>query len=133
MKPHLEVVAGILWHDGNYLAVQRPEGAPMAGWWEFPGGKVEQDESRDTALVREFQEELALTPTDFTYWQEREHEYEAFVVHIHFYHIHHYSGELTMVENQQFQWVDPCQSASLDFLPADVGIVESLHSHHHES
>ena len=53
MKPVLEVVAGIIWREGSYLAVERPEGANMAGWWEFPGGKIEPGESREDALVRE--------------------------------------------------------------------------------
>ena len=41
MRPMLDVVAGIIWRDGCYLAVERPKGANMAGWWEFPGGKIE--------------------------------------------------------------------------------------------
>jgi len=127
MKPRLEVVAGIIWSDGQYLAVQRPEGSRMAGWWEFPGGKVEKGESRDAALIREFQEELDVTPVEFEYWRELEHEYDEFIVCLHFYHIHNYSGVLTMLENQQSAWVDPAEAPTLDYLPADIVIVEALH------
>ncbi|MBG0790079.1 MAG: (deoxy)nucleoside triphosphate pyrophosphohydrolase [Desulfovibrionaceae bacterium] len=126
-KPVLEVVAGIVWQDGEYLAVERPEGARMAGWWEFPGGKIEPGESREDALVREFQEELGVTPVDFTYWRDLEHAYEEFVVRLHFFHIHKYSGELQGLENQRMAWVDPSVPPALDFLPADVVIVEALH------
>ncbi|AMK11569.1 MAG: (deoxy)nucleoside triphosphate pyrophosphohydrolase [Pseudodesulfovibrio sp.] len=127
-KPLLEVVAGIVWRGGEYLAVQRPEGARMAGWWEFPGGKIEPGESREAALVREFREELDVTPLTFEYWRDLVHEYDEFVVRLHFFHIRSYSGELKGVEGQSMVWVDPNGPVSLDFLPADIAIVEALHS-----
>lgn len=128
MKPVLDVVAGIIWREGRYLAVERPEGSNMAGWWEFPGGKIEPEESREDALVRELQEELAITPVEFEYWRDLEHEYDAFSVRLHFFHINSYSGQLTALENQRWAWVDPTEPPSLDYLPADIVIVEALHS-----
>lgn len=127
MKPVLNVVAGIIWQEGLYLAVERPEGANMAGWWEFPGGKIEEGESRDDALVRELQEELGVTPLEFDYWQKLEHEYEEFSVCLHFFNITKYSGELKSLENQRMEWVDPSLPPTLDYLPADIKIVEDLH------
>ncbi|WP_319585083.1 (deoxy)nucleoside triphosphate pyrophosphohydrolase [uncultured Pseudodesulfovibrio sp.] len=127
-KPVLEVVAGIVWSDGLYLAVRRPEGGPMAGWWEFPGGKVEQGETRERALVREFSEELDVIPEEFSYWRDLRHDYDDFSVHLHFYHITKYSGELKSMEGQEMTWVDARKPVSLDFLPADIVIVEALHS-----
>jgi len=127
MKPMLDVVAGIIWKDGQYLAVERPEGTKMAGWWEFPGGKIEKDESRDDALVRELQEELGVTPLDFEYWRELVHEYDDFSVRLYFFHIRKYSGILSSLENQRMEWVDPAQPPTLDYLPADIVIVEALH------
>lgn len=126
-RPMLDVVAGIIWRDGNYLAVERPEGANMAGWWEFPGGKIEEGESRDGALVRELQEELGITPLDFAYWRELVHEYDEFTVRLHFFHISNYSGQLTSLEGQRMAWVDPAMPPTLDYLPADISIVEALH------
>ena len=128
MKPRLEVVAGIVWNGGQYLAVQRPEGSRMAGRWEFPGGKIEKGEFRDEALIREFQEELGVTPTEFEYWRKLEHEYDEFLVCLWFYHIRNYSGVLTMLENQQYTWVDPTTPPTLDYLPADIVIVDALHA-----
>lgn len=126
-KPMLNVVAGIIWQDGKYLAVERPEGAKMAGWWEFPGGKIETGETREDALVRELQEELGVTPLEFEFWRELIHEYDEFSVQLLFYHITKYSGELTSLENQRMEWVDPTQPPTLDYLPADIVIVEALH------
>lgn len=128
MRPMLDVVAGIVWQNGLYLAVERPEGAKMAGWWEFPGGKIESGESRDAALVREFQEELGITPVEYAFWRDVTHEYDDFSIRLHFYHIHQYIGELTPLENQRMQWVDPSGPSSLIFLPADAPVVEALHS-----
>ncbi len=127
MKPTLDVVAGIIWRDDQYLAVERPEGFKMAGWWEFPGGKIEKGESQDSALVRELQEELGITPIDFEYWQELVHEYDDFIVRLLFFNIYNYSGELIALEGQRMEWVDPSQPPTLAYLPADIKIVEALH------
>jgi len=127
MKPMLDVVAGIIWRDGQYLAVERPEGANMAGWWEFPGGKIEEGEFRDDALVRELQEELGVTPVDFEYWRELVHEYDEFSVRLYFYNVRNYSGDLIPLENQRMSWVNPSDAPTLKYLPADIVIVEALH------
>ena len=127
MKPTLDVVAGIIWRDGQYLAVERPEGANMAGWWEFPGGKIEEGEFRDDALVRELQEELGVTPVDFEYWRELVHEYDEFSVRLYFYNVRNYSGDLIPLENQRMSWVNPSDAPTLKYLPADIVIVEALH------
>ncbi|CCH47360.1 (deoxy)nucleoside triphosphate pyrophosphohydrolase [Pseudodesulfovibrio piezophilus] len=127
MKPVLDVVAGVIWKDGQYLAVERPEGFRMAGMWEFPGGKVEKGEARDAALVRELQEELNITPTEFSFWRHLVHEYDDFFVGLQFYTITAYSGELKPLENQRLQWVDPSLPPTLEYLPADIAIVEALH------
>lgn len=124
----LDVVAGIIWQEGNYLAVERPKGAKMAGWWEFPGGKVEPGESREDALVRELQEELGITPLDFEFWRELVHEYEEFSVRLHFFHVRTFSGQITPLENQRMQWVNPKLPPYLPYLSADIQIVEALHS-----
>jgi 8-oxo-dGTP diphosphatase len=123
----LEVVAGIVWRDGCYLAVERPEGFRMAGWWEFPGGKIDPGETRDQAIVRELQEELDITPVDFEFWHDRVHDYDDFSVHLHFFHIRNYTGDVTPMEQQRMQWVDPAKLSVLDFLAADVPVVDLLH------
>lgn len=124
----LEVVAGIIWRDGRYLAVERPAGARMAGWWEFPGGKIDPGETGGEALVRELEEELGITPLVFEFWRDLVHHYDDFSVHLHFYHIRRYRGEAAPLENQRMVWVDPAHPPALDFLPADAPVVEALHA-----
>ncbi|QGY40958.1 NUDIX domain-containing protein [Pseudodesulfovibrio cashew] len=128
MKPTIHVVAGIIWQDGRYLAVERPEGFPMAGWWEFPGGKIELGESQEDALVRELREELDITATELSFWRELEHEYDRYFVRLYFFHVTGFDGELKCLENQRMEWVDPGEPPVLEFLPADVAVVEALHS-----
>lgn len=124
----LTVVAGIIWRGGRYLAVERPEGSRMAGWWEFPGGKVEPGESGEQAVIRELREELGITPRDVEFWRDLVHHYDDFSVHLHFFHIRDYLGELAPLENQRMVWVDPGRAHGLRFLPADAPVVDALHA-----
>ena len=75
-KARIEVVGGILWRGGSFLAAQRPEGHPQAGFWEFPGGKVEPGESLEAALARELAEELSLSVRNPRLWLTVEHDYD---------------------------------------------------------
>ncbi|WP_243545834.1 (deoxy)nucleoside triphosphate pyrophosphohydrolase [Pseudodesulfovibrio tunisiensis] len=126
MKPTLDVVAGIIWRNGWYLAVERPEGMRMAGWWEFPGGKVDPGETPEQAVVRELQEELGVTAVDCEFWRELVHEYEDFFVRLRFYHVRDFTGTLTACEGQDMVWVDPAHPEGVKFLPADIRIVDDL-------
>ena len=72
-RPVLDVVAGIIWQGGRYLGVGRPVGKPMAGAYEFPGGKIEPGETPEAALGRELREELDITPTAIAFFREKAH------------------------------------------------------------
>lgn len=121
----LKVVAGILWLNGRYLAVQRPEGKSMAGFWEFPGGKVEAGESLAQALVRELREELGIIAMEYSPWREKIHQYPDLHVHLHFYRVTLFRGMPRARENQNMAWVVP-GTEKLPFLPADQDIVAEL-------
>ena len=132
-KKRIDVVAAVIWDGPCFLAVQRPPGASMAGYWGFPGGKVEPGEERDTALVRELREELDMTPTAFEYWRQLDHDYEHISVRLHFYHVREFEGDLTANEGQRMIWLAPggtglCdeRGRELEFLPADFDIVTDL-------
>lgn len=125
-KEHIEVVAGILWRGGKLLAVQRPPGKVYAGWWEFPGGKIEPDEIPEDALKRELEEELGVTVQEISYYAEAGHEYPEKIVSITFFDIFSFGGEPTALEGQAMAWLWPAEAADYRFLEADVEIVCSL-------
>jgi 8-oxo-dGTP diphosphatase len=101
----IDVAVGVLRNAaGEYLFAQRPEGKPMAGYWEFPGGKVESGESIHTALARELHEELGIEIADSTRWTEVEHIYPHAHVLLHFRIITEWRGEPHGRENQSLHW-----------------------------
>jgi len=126
VKVVLVSAVALLDKDNRVLLAQRPEGKSMAGLWEFPGGKIEPGETPEAALVREFQEELDITPTEWKYWQTLTHEYEELIVTLLFFHITAFEGTLIPQEGHTVQWVMPHEACELDFLKADIPIVQAL-------
>ncbi len=126
MHNGIDVVAGIIWRGGEYLAVRRPPGKPMAGFWEFPGGKVEPGETLEQALVRELDEELGIRVQECAFWQSVEHAYPHLLVRLHFFHVREMDGEPRSREGHELAWVTPEGGGDLGFLEADAGIVEEL-------
>ncbi len=101
----LEVVAAVLQKpDGSFLLAQRPEGKVYAGYWEFPGGKIEPGETPYHALVRELREELGITVTTAYHWVTRVFTYSHATVRLNFFRVTAWSGELHPHEGQQFSW-----------------------------
>ncbi len=101
----IDVAVGVLRNaQGEYLFAQRPEGKPMAGYWEFPGGKVEAGESIHDALARELHEELGIDIGDSRHWLEVEHVYPHAHVLLHFRLITEWQGEPHSRENQDLHW-----------------------------
>jgi len=118
--------------NGDFLLASRPAGKPWAGWWEFPGGKIEADESPEQALSRELQEEIGVTPTQLSPWIEKHFDYPethdspAKHVHLHFFFVTQWQGELTPKEGQQLSWQVAGQVNVAPVLPANVPIMEAL-------
>lgn len=128
-KLSIDVAAGIL-HDefGRVLIAQRPVGGHMAGWWEFPGGKIATAESAYEGLVRELAEEIGITVHDAREFLTTMHEYPDRSVTLHVFLVHQYSGRPMSIEGQELRWepVDSLMAAGL--LPADRPIVDALRS-----
>lgn len=106
-RTHTEVAVGILIRaDGALLLSTRPEGKPYAGYWEFPGGKIEEGESVAQALQRELIEELGVTidQAQTRVWKVTEHDYPHALVRLHWCKVHEWSGEFEMREGQQMAW-----------------------------
>jgi 8-oxo-dGTP diphosphatase len=121
-KPWIHVAVGVIQKpDGSLLLAQRPEGKPWSGWWEFPGGKVEQGESVMQALARELKEELDIDidAASATPWVIYTHEYPKNVVRLEFCRVPAWTGQERGLENQALRWVDPHAAVPVDpLLPA---------------
>lgn len=108
-KTITEVAVGILirhhaQRSTEVLFTSRPEGKPYAGYWEFPGGKIEVGETAEQALQRELHEELGIAITTARRWHTSEHTYEHAIVRLHWQKVYAWEGELQMREGQQHTW-----------------------------
>ena len=108
----VEVAAAVLQKpDGTFLLAQRPPDKIWAGYWEFPGGKIEPGETSYHALVRELREELGITVTTAYPWVTRVYTYPHATVRLNFFRVTAWSGELHPHEGQQFAWQPPLSLA----------------------
>lgn len=114
--------------SGAVLITKRPEGKPLAGLWEFPGGKVESCETPEHALIRELKEELGidvsapgLTPLTFV-----SHAYPRFDLLMPVYLCRHWQGDMAANEGQDIAWVRPEALSSYAMPPADEPLKETL-------
>ena len=111
----VEVAVGVLIRpDGDFLLTTRPVGKVYAGYWEFPGGKLEAGETVLQALRRELQEELGISIADATPWKTTMMDYPHALVRLNFCKVFNWSGDLQMREAQSFSWQrQPVQVAPL--------------------
>ena len=114
--------------DGRVLITQRPPGKPLAGLWEFPGGKVEAGERPEPALIRELKEELAIDVTEaclapLTF---ASHSYEDFHLLMPLYACRRWKGQVTALEGQRLAWVKPLRLRDYPMPPADLPLIPHL-------
>lgn len=114
--------------DSRVLLTQRPEGRPLAGLWEFPGGKIEEGERPEETLIRELREELGidveepcLAPLSFA-----SHSYESFQLLMPLFVCRRWSGIVRGLEGQALKWVRPQQLRDFPMPPADLPLIPVL-------
>jgi 8-oxo-dGTP diphosphatase len=112
--------------DGRFLLGQRPAGKVYAGYWEFPGGKVEPGEAPVDALKRELSEELGIEVVRAYPWLTRDYDYAHAAVRLRFFRVVRWSGELHGRENQRFSWQLPDAISVDPLLPANAPILRAL-------
>ncbi len=121
----IQVVAAIIRDGDKILATKRGYGE-LAGGWEFPGGKVELGESDEVALVREIKEELELTILVEEFIHTVEYDYPNFHLHMNCYFAKVQNGEMVLTEHQAAKWLTKDTLMSVNWLPADVSLIEIL-------
>ncbi|CUA95797.1 NUDIX domain-containing protein [Thiomonas bhubaneswarensis] len=103
-EPVAVAVGLMLRQDGAFLMASRPQGKPYAGYWEFPGGKLEAGESLQHALAREFEEELGVRVREAQFWKSLRVDYPHALVDLQFCRITAWDGEPLGLEGQQLSW-----------------------------
>ena len=125
-RENITVAAAVIIKDGKYLITKRKEGTHLAGYWEFPGGKVEKGETTKDALTREILEEVGLEIQVIRLLRESFPEYPEIIVHMNFFACDLLSGEATAIECAEIAWINPDEFKLYVFPPADEGIIEML-------
>lgn len=118
--------AVILRTDGKVLLAQRPTGKAYAGYWEFPGGKLEAGETPAHALSRELHEELGITVHTASPWLVQEFVYPHAHVELAFFRVFAFGGELVSRDGQAFAWQDPQAIDVAPLLPANTRVLAAL-------
>jgi 8-oxo-dGTP diphosphatase len=119
----VDVAVGVLIDaEGNFLLTSRPAGKVYAGYWEFPGGKLEAGESVQQALRRELHEELGITIGDVQPWRQELVDYPHARVRLHFCRVYQWQGQFEMRERQQMAW----QRLPVQVMPVLPGTVPVL-------
>jgi 8-oxo-dGTP diphosphatase len=123
----IEVVAAVITRpDGAFLLGQRPAGKVYAGYWEFPGGKIERGEAPGAALSRELNEELGIEVRSAYPWLTRDYDYAHAAVRLRFFRVTGWSGVPHGRENQRFTWQMPDAITVDPLLPANGPILRAL-------
>ena len=128
---HFNVAAGILCDaEGRILIAERLGGGPFHGLWEFPGGKIAEDETAVEALSRELAEELGIEVTNCATFMNLRHEYDDRIVTIEFFLVSVWASEPVGREGQALRWVPREKLNAEELLPADVPVIEALQRNH---
>ena len=123
----IEVVAAIIVRAGKVLATQRGYG-DWEGWWEFPGGKVEAGEAPEQAIVREIHEELNAAINVGDYLCKAEYDYPTFHLSMRCYLCSLVDERFELLEHHAARWLDVAHLDDVQWLPADVQVVQAIKS-----
>ena len=126
MEKIVEVVAALIWYNDKFLICQRPINKARGLLWEFVGGKVEKGETKEQALIRECQEELAITVEPHGIFTEVTHEYPDISVHFTLFNCTISRGQPQLLEHNAMAWITPAEIPNYSFCPADVEILKNI-------
>ncbi len=121
-----EVVAALIWAGDKFMICQRPAHKARGSLWEFVGGKVEPGETKEQALIRECQEELAIEVSVGKTYMEVTHEYPDLTVHLTLFEAQIVAGTPQKLEHNDIRWIMPAEISQYQFCPADEVILRRL-------
>ena len=127
-KKRRTVVAALIYRGDRFMITQRPEGKARAGMWEFAGGKAEEGETPEQALVRECKEELGVTVAVGEAYMTVEYDYPDIDVRLTLFRCEIVEGEPAPMENNAIAWITPQEIPAYVFCPADEPIIARLSS-----
>lgn len=122
----VEVVAALIWDKDKFMICQRPAHKARGLLWEFVGGKVEPGETKEQALIRECQEELAITLSVGNVFMDVVHEYPDINVHLTLFNATIAEGVPQKLEHNDIKWISINEIPEYNFCPADTDILERL-------
>lgn len=128
MRPTIEVTAAVIIQNNRVFAAKRGKERHLAGYWEFPGGKIEAGETAKECLQRELAEELNISTTIGPFIMKTAHAYGDKNVVLHVYQVRRFSGDIKLVDHDEFRWLLLSECKTLNWAPADVPIFDELAS-----
>ena len=130
MNKIVKVTAAVLEHDGKIIIAQRKSGDPLAGKWEFPGGKIEAGETPEQCLARELKEEFDIDVSIGDFLGSNIHHYDHISIELMAYRATWVSGEIIMNDHNAYRWITVDQLDDFEFAPADTVFVGMLRKGH---
>ena len=121
-----EVVAALIWKNNKFMICQRPAHKARGLLWEFVGGKVEQGETKEQALIRECREELNVLLSVGDVFMDVIHEYPDLTVHLTLFNATITEEEPQKLEHNDIQWISPSEISNYEFCPADEEILDTI-------
>ena len=122
----IEVVAALIWQNDKFMICQRPAHKARGLLWEFVGGKVEPDETKQQALIRECKEEMNILLSVSDVFMDVIHEYPDITVHLTLFNATIAEGEPQKLEHNDIQWIVPSEIPNYEFCPADKEILDKI-------
>lgn len=122
----IEVVCGIIYNEDKVLICRRASHKALGGYWEFPGGKIEAEESGEQSLKRELLEELGMEVEIQGYLMEHIHDYGSFSIKLIAYTCEFKNASFVMSDHDAYKWVFPIELEQFKLAPADVSIALGL-------
>lgn len=126
MSNPIVVIAAIIEKNGKWLIARRKPEKKMGGLWEFPGGKLEPNETPEQCLMRELREELNIETSIGKMLTEAHFRFQNNAYHIIAYEATHLQGDITLIDHDDLAWVNPSELQHYALTPADADIVEFL-------